>query len=75
MPGTGSAGTGGPAPGGGGSVTASSAPATTRSDFIAGLPSTSTSPAAISSAAPVREKPNIRARAASSRSPSRPSGT
>ena len=31
--------------------------------------------AAISSAAPVREKPNMRARAASSRSPSRPSGT
>ena len=75
MPGTGSAITAGSAPGGGGSVTDSSAPAVTRSDFTAGLPSSRTSPAAISSAAPAREKPNIRAMAASSRSPSRPSGT
>ena len=38
MPGTGSALAGGTAPGGGGMVTASSAPAVTRSDFTAGLP-------------------------------------
>ena len=38
-------------------------------------PSTVTFPAAASSAALVREKPNMRAMAASTRSPSRPSGT
>ena len=63
MPGTGSASMAG-APGGGGMVTDSSAPVVTRSDFIADLPSTRTSPAAISSAAPVLEKPNILAMAA-----------
>jgi hypothetical protein len=63
------------APGGGGSVTDSSAPTVTRSDFTVGLPSMRTLPLPISSAAPVRDTPNMRAMAASSRSPSRPSGT
>src|SRR4051812_30239905 len=74
MPGTGSA-TGTGADGGGGTVTSSHAPAWTRSDLAGTDPSTSTSPAEMSSAARVRENPKSRARAASRRSPSRPSGT
>ncbi len=74
MPGTGSA-TGTGMVGGGGITTSSHAPACTRSDLAAAEPSTWTSPAEISSAARVREKPNSRASAASRRSPSSPSGT
>src|SRR5260221_656215 len=59
----------------GGSVTSSHSPAGTRSDLPAGRPPTSTAPAPISSAARVLDRPNILAIAASSRSPSRPSGT
>ena len=55
--------------------TSSQAPPRTRSDLPTTVPSTSTLPAAASSAAFVREKPNMREMAASTRSPSRPSGT
>ena len=58
-----------------GSVTCSGSPASTRSDFAAGRPSSSTRPSPISSAALDLDSPNILASAASSRSPSRPSGT
>src|SRR5688572_21778626 len=51
------------------------APPCTRSDLPTTDPSTVTFPAAASSAALVREKPNMREMAASTRSPSRPSGT
>lgn len=55
--------------------TSSQAPPCTRSDLPTTDPSTVTFPAAASSAALVREKPNMREMAASTRSPSRPSGT
>src|SRR3954471_24912604 len=55
--------------------TSSQAPPCTRSDFPTTDPSTVTFPAAAISAALVREKPNMREMAASTRSPSRPSGT
>src|SRR4051794_5152198 len=55
--------------------TSSQAPPLTRSDFPTTDPSTMTFPAAASSAALVLEKPNMREMAASTRSPSRPSGT
>src|SRR5690349_24991736 len=55
--------------------TSSQAPPCTRSDFPTTDPSTVTFPEAASSAALVREKPNMREMAASTRSPSRPSGT
>ena len=64
-----------PPAGGAGSVTSSQEPASTRCDFAAGWPPTSTRPSATRSAAFARDSPNIRASAASSRSPSRPSGT
>ena len=60
---------------GAGSVTSSHSPAGTRSDLAAGRPPISTWPPVISSAALVRDSPNIRASAASTRSPSSPSGT
>src|ERR1700729_1756899 len=66
---------GGSTGGGCGSVTCSGSPARTRSDLIAGRPSRSTRPSPMSSAALDRDSPNILASAASSRSPSRPSGT
>ena len=74
MPGTGLGG-GAAAGGGGGSVTSSHSPAGTRSDLAAVAPPTSTAPSAISSAARALDRPNILAIAASSRSPSSPSGT
>src|SRR5690606_15332989 len=74
MPGTGE-GTGDGAVGGGGMRTWSHAPARTRSDLAGVTPSSSTSPAAISSAARVRLSPNILDNAASIRPPSNPSGT
>src|SRR5690606_6631963 len=55
--------------------TSSQDPAGTRSDFAACRPSIRTPPAATTSAANVREKPSIFASAASTRDPSRPSGT
>src|SRR4051812_25617848 len=55
--------------------TSSQAPPCTRSDLPTTDPSTVTFPAAASSAALVREKPSMREMAASTRSPSRPSGT
>src|SRR5690349_21734972 len=55
--------------------TSSQAPPCTRSDFPTTDPSTVTFPEAASSAALVREKPNMREMAASTRSPSSPSGT
>jgi hypothetical protein len=61
--------------GGAGISTSIQEPAITRSDFPTAEPSTVTLPSAASSAALVRENPNIRAMAASTRSPSRPSGT
>src|SRR5271154_689249 len=66
---------GGSAGRGGGSVTCSGSPASTRSDLAAVRPSRSTRPSPISSAALDLDSPNILAMAASSRSPSRPSGT
>src|SRR5262249_52764161 len=59
----------------GGSVPASHSPAGTPADLAPGRPPTSTAPVPISSAARVLDRPNILAIAASSRSPSRPSGT
>src|SRR5690606_28218096 len=50
-------------------------PAATRSDLPTDAPSTRTPPSATTSAAKVREKPSIFARAASMRAPSSPSGT
>src|SRR5271166_4738111 len=70
-----STGRGGSAGRGGGSVTCSGSPASTRSDLAAGRPSSRTRPSPISSAALALDSPNILASAASSRSPSRPSGT
>ncbi len=61
--------------GGGGRVTSSHSPAGTRCDFAAGRPSTRTFPLVTRSAAVARDRPNMRASAASSRSPSSPSGT
>ncbi len=58
-----------------GIATSSIEPGSTRSDFAGGAPSTLTWPLRISSAARVRDSPNIRAIAASTRSPARPSGT
>ena len=60
---------------GGGSVTSSQSPAATRADLAAAAPPTRTAPVAISSAALALDRPNMRARAASRRSPSSPSGT
>src|SRR3954452_14539485 len=65
--------TGGPA--GAGSVTSSQSPALTLSDLGRGMPSTSASPDSATAAAAVRDSPNSREMAWSSRSPSRPSGT
>ena len=59
----------------GGIVTSSTAPPCTRSLLPTSEPSTWTSPWAMRSAALVRENPNIRAIAASTRSPDSPSGT
>src|SRR4051812_48585994 len=58
-----------------GSDTSSIAPAESRSDFATALPSRTTWPSAARSAAFVRESPKSRATPASTRSPSRPSGT
>ena len=60
---------------GAGMDTSSIAPDSTRWDFAGAWPSTLTFPAATRSAARVRENPNMRARAVSTRSPARPSGT
>src|SRR5918994_2792535 len=57
------------------SSTSSMAPELTRSDLTTVAPSTRTRPWLISSVAQVRDRPSIRAIAASTRSPSRPSGT
>ncbi len=59
---------------GAGMDTSSIAPDSTRWDFAGARPSTLTLPAATRSAARVRENPNMRARAVSTRSPARPSG-
>src|SRR5450756_1476013 len=76
IPGTGSATTASPAEAGGsGSDTSSQAPAHTRSDLPTVRWSTVTAPAVARSAALVRDRPKRRARAESTRSPSRPSGT
>src|SRR5664280_3357074 len=61
--------------GGAGRVTSSQAPPTTRSERARTTPSTLASPASTRAAAVVRLTPNSRAIAASSRSPSGPSGT
>src|SRR4051794_25604397 len=58
-----------------GSSTSRRSPAVTRSDLPTGAWLSWTSPAWARSAALVRETPNSRASAASTRSPSRPSGT
>ena len=73
-PSTVSATTFGPAAGGG-ITTSRNAPSCTRSDFAGATPSSITSPAATSSAALVRDSPNSREIAASTRSPARPLGT
>ena len=73
-PGTGSGARAGVV-GGAGSVTSSHSPAGTRSDLAAWRPATRTLPLVTRSAAVSRDSPNMRASAASSRSPSRPSGT
>src|SRR6476620_3593256 len=76
MPGTGSATTASAgAASGSGRATSSQAPATTRSDLPTAFWSRVTAPSAARSAALVRDRPKSRARAASTRSPSRPSGT
>src|SRR5580658_4080801 len=67
--------TGGSGARGAGSVTMRSSPVSTRSDLAPARPPTSTRPSPISSAARDRDRPNILATAASSRSPSSPSGT
>src|SRR5450830_361902 len=74
-PGTGSGGVCSTGAAGPGSSTSSHPPATSRSDFPSSRPSSVTWPSAASSAARVRDRPNRRARPASTRSPSRPSGT
>src|SRR6478609_1260065 len=58
-----------------GSETSSIEPAESRSDLATDLPSSTTLPSAARSAAFVRETPKRRATPASTRSPSRPSGT
>src|SRR6476469_5030128 len=58
-----------------GNETSSIVPAESRSDFATVLPSMTTWPSAARSAALVRETPKRRATPASTRSPSRPSGT
>src|SRR6476469_2211280 len=58
-----------------GSDTSSIEPAESRSDLATALPSSTTWPSAARSAALVRETPKSRATPASTRSPSRPSGT
>src|SRR5690348_15715917 len=58
-----------------GMSTSSTVPGSILSDLTTPVPSTLTRPWAISSAARVREKPNIFASPASSRSPATPSGT
>src|SRR6478609_3641319 len=58
-----------------GSDTSSIEPAESRSDLATDLPSSTTWPSAARSAALVRETPKSRATPASTRSPSRPSGT
>src|SRR6476469_5123829 len=76
MPGTGSATTAACAEAAGsGNETSSQAPANTRSDLPTGRWSRVTAPVAARSAALVRDTPKSRARAASTRSPSSPSGT
>src|SRR5680860_822674 len=76
MPGMGSAITASPREEcGSGSATSSQAPAWTRSDLPTRRWSMVTEPAVARSAALVRVSPKRRARAASTRSPSRPSGT
>ena len=57
------------------SSTSSMAPPTTRSDLLTAVPSSRTWPRAIRSAVRLRDSPSIRATAASTRSPSSPSGT
>ncbi len=56
-------------------LTSTSEPGITRSLLATSLPSTCTRLREISSAARLRESPNIRAIAASTRSPASPSGT
>src|SRR6476469_8127238 len=75
MPGTGSATTSSTAAGPLGMVTSSRSPPLTRWLLPTTTALTLTSPAAARSAARVRERPKRRAMAASTRSPSRPSGT
>src|SRR5699024_4255868 len=60
---------------GSGRVTSTHCPAVSRSDLDTVVPLTKTAPSAHSSAATVRDKPNILAKAASMRRPSLPSGT
>src|SRR4051794_38730171 len=62
-------------PGGGGSSTSSQLPAVSRSPLPRTRPSTTTEPASATSAATVRDRPNSRDSAWSTRWPSSPSGT
>src|SRR2546421_8413052 len=74
-PSTGSGGRAGAAPGGGGSVTSSQAPALTLSERGRGYPSTIASPASTRAEAAARESPKSRDTTWSSRIPWNPSGT
>src|SRR5436309_10761371 len=74
-PSTGSGGGAGVAPGGGGRVTSSQAPALTLSERGRGYPSTIASPASTSADAADLDSPNSRDTTWSRRMPSNPSGT